>query len=292
MGLALFAEDHPSLPLISTAIFCCIAKRLGLDAQPCGFPFHVFAIVKPPKGLDMDGQQLRAGSESTPMYLDPFQSEHESPIEELIALLQRVGVPRARHDFFLESTPTLQIILRSGHNIIGSIQESYREIRSQAASSSTGSLLDEESAFYGALWALVFLGFNRPDGHAMIEMREIQNLNHIIEYFESHFPTDVALIEEYILPLYQDLEDHAALRDTVRVIMAGDSMPKQVKHRNQEAAQHVRYKVGQVFRHRRYDYLAVIIGWDVECGATEHWMARMRVHELARGRNQSFYHVL
>ena len=73
---------------------------------------------------------------------------------------------------------------------------------------------------------------------------------------------------------------------------AGDSMPKQVKPRTKEILQHVKYKVGQVFRHKRYNYIAVITGWDVECSASEQWIARMRVNELPHGRDQSFYHVL
>jgi len=118
------------------------------------------------------------------------------------------------------------------------------------------------------------------------------HLRLIVDYFEIHFPMDIRLIEEFIVPLLQHLEHFEHLRDTIRVMRVGDSMPKQVKSRDHEVSQQVRYKIGQVFQHKRHRYYAVITGWDVECGETEVWMARMRVHELSRGRHQSFYHVL
>src|SRR4051812_29653767 len=56
IGIALLDPDHPSLPLVSVAIFCAIARRLDLDARPCGFPFHVHVMVYGPQGLTLDGK--------------------------------------------------------------------------------------------------------------------------------------------------------------------------------------------------------------------------------------------
>ena len=67
---------------------------------------------------------------------------------------------------------------------------------------------------------------------------------------------------------------------------------KALKVRDPEVSSKVRYKVGQVFHHKRYQYNAVIIGWDKECAESDQWMAQMRVHELPRGRYQSFYNAL
>ena len=36
IGLVLRSPTHESLPLISVAIYCAVASRLGLDARPCG----------------------------------------------------------------------------------------------------------------------------------------------------------------------------------------------------------------------------------------------------------------
>ena len=295
--MALREPTHPSLPLISTAIFCSVAQRFGLDAQACGFPFHVVAIVKPPAGKDLDLRHVNPGSSASSMYLDPYQSDEELPVTSLISRLRLVGAAESTHAVFLGPTTTTEILLRAGRNVLASVQEVHRNTmvrhggHSQIPSSSSS--IDLEGAFYGALWASLLLGIPpNGDGPAFASTQRRIYLPPFVEHFETHFPTDVGLIEAHIIPLFQDLAEFAQLRDSVRVMRSVDSMPKQVKRRTREISQHVRYKVGQVFLHKRYGYLAVITGWDIECGADEQWMAQMRVHELARGKHQSFYHVL
>ena len=296
LGLALYSDDHPSLPLISTAIFCCIAQRLGLDAAACSFPFHVVAIVSPPAGFDLDGRKVETAA--SPQYMDPFSSALELSQADLIARLESIRAARSSFDEYLSASRTEEIVLRTGRNILNSVQEAHRHtmVRQPIATSggwtATVPFPDLESSFYSALWASLLLGIP-PDGDGpVLSMRRRNYLPHIIEHFETHFPTDVGLIEQYIIPLFRNTGEYAQLRESVRVTRSVDSMPKDVKRRTAEISRKVRYKVGQVFTHKRYAYHAVITGWDVECGADEHWMLRMRIHELTRGKQQSFYHVL
>ena len=67
---------------------------------------------------------------------------------------------------------------------------------------------------------------------------------------------------------------------------------KPIKARDSGSPNRVRYKVGQLFRHKRFHYYAVIYGWDPQCSAEELWITQMRVDDLPRGRHQSFYHSL
>lgn len=77
------------------------------------------------------------------------------------------------------------------------------------------------------------------------------------------------------------------------VRMADIDAPGRVKRRlgNPDTG-HVRFSVGQVFRHRRYGYMAVVTGWDGKCDADEEWIRRMGVDRLDGGRRQAFYHAL
>lgn len=54
------------------------------------------------------------------------------------------------------------------------------------------------------------------------------------------------------------------------------------------------YRVGTVFKHRRYNYQGVIFGWTRTCNPEDgdEWIQRMGVDRLARGRQQPFYHAL
>lgn len=289
LGIALHDESHPSLALVSVAIYCCVAERLGLDAQPCAFPLHPLAIINPPAGCAMDGQNMPPGSAAAPpMYMDPFRSSREVYLENLQAQLQAMGISAEDSPDLLNASPTVEIVRRTANSIIASLQ-AIRRNHAVTPSAAVHSFPDMEGAFYASVWALVLL----PEGSDIAAGVQRRNcLGHLTKLMEKHSLTDTWLIEEYILPLIEDHAQYEQLHETIRVIRTSDHMPKQVKNRTLDACNNVRYKVGQVFQHKRYSYKAVIIGWDVECTATEDWMAHMGVYYLPRGKYQSFYHVL
>jgi F-box protein 21 len=78
IGIVLSSTTHESLPLISVAIYCALAKRLGLDARPCILLYHVYTLVHAPKDYNLDGQYKPTSSDKLDsMYLDPFRSSDE-----------------------------------------------------------------------------------------------------------------------------------------------------------------------------------------------------------------------
>lgn len=58
IGHALTNNQHSSLQLISTAIYCAIGKLLQLDARVCGFPHHVLAMVFPTAGMNLEDESV------------------------------------------------------------------------------------------------------------------------------------------------------------------------------------------------------------------------------------------
>lgn len=50
-----------------------------------------------------------------------------------------------------------------------------------------------------------------------------------------------------------------------------------------------RYRIGQVVRHRRYDYRGVIVDFDMSCHADEQWYRSNQTHPDP---DQPWYHVL
>lgn len=288
IGLALEDGGPAALPLISVVIFCAVSKRLGIVAEPCGFPFHIYAIVKAPDGYDLEGRPVAAGSETQLIYMDPFASDKEISKSELEAQLRAMGVPSADHEMLLGVSSAADMVRRTARNIIGSIQRNGHghNLFMNAATGTTG--LESDSALYSALWAFLIL----PEDDTGL-FRRARYLPYVVELLEKQYLFDVRLIEKFLLPLFSDSPQHwQQLRDAVRVMRAGDSMPKQVRPRTRKISQSVRFKVGQMFRHRRYNYQGVITGWDVECAQSENWISQMGVDRLSRGRHQSFYHVL
>lgn len=286
IGIALQNKDHPSLPLVSVAIYCCVAKRLGLDAQPCGLPFHVIAIIKPSTNRDLDGRVTKNPSEAEPMYMDPFRSKYKIPVETLRTQLSELAVAPSDHAIMLGASSTVDMVRRAAMNIIQSV---YSEYQLGDHSALDPSSLDMDSAFYGALWALLLL----PDGNrAEASAQRVRYLPKIVEQLKKQFFMDVGLVEARILPLFHNHGQYGQLHHSIQATRDADTMPKPSNERTKETAARVRYHVGQVFKHKRYHYQAIIIGWDLECTATEDWISMMRVAELARGRHQSFYQVL
>lgn len=278
LGLALKSPGHNSLPLISAAIYCYVAQGLNLDARPCGFPFHVHVIIRPQPGRDMNGRTLAETEEEDPMYLDPFRGGRETPVLDLRNQLTFLGAPSTHQPALLGDSPTSDIILRCGKNILNSVY-------SMPHSSSHTTPVDLVSAKYAALWSIMLLS---GDARRM-DLRH--QLPLLMEMFATDFPSDIFLVEQYIVPLFDGLFEHEHILESLHVMRAVDEIPKQVRKRS-AGNKHIRYRVGQVFRHRRYQYRAIITGWDSECGAGEQWMRRMGIDRLQAGRHQSFYHVL
>lgn len=299
IGIALKNPDHESLPLISVAIYCCIAKRLGLDARPCGYPFHVYGLVFAPKDKTLDGGYLSSSREAEYMYIDPFRSEMEVSEQTLRSKLRDMGIPATKHWAFLRDSSTRELVLRTAKNIMNSVQ-TIRQAEAglyQGSPSHPPSWLsthpDMDNAFYGTLWAMLILGA-QPDettNAVTITTRRRQYLPYLCEHFQQHFPWDVTLMEEYVTPLFYNLPEGQRLMHYVSAIHGSDRTPKSVVARS-ERTSHVKYKVGQLFQHKRYMYEGVITGWDTTCDAGEEWIRHMGVDRLTGGREQSFYHVL
>ncbi|KAL3445910.1 Hemimethylated DNA-binding protein YccV like-domain-containing protein [Aspergillus insuetus] len=279
LGLALDDPGHNSLPLVSAVIYCHMAQRLGLNARPCGFPFHVHVIVIPRPGFDIDGNVLHHGSTGEPIYMDPFRSDQETPVADLKAQLSFLGASAVEQSAFLGESRASEIVSRCSKNVLNSLQ------RINHFSGARLVPVDPGCARYAALWSsLMFSNPLRP-----VELE--QHLFLLLELLATDFSADIHLIEQYIVPIFRGTMEFEHLMESLHVIRTVDEIPKQVKRRTSQL-KGVSYHVGQVFRHRRYNYVAIITGWDTECGAGEQWMRRMGVDRLQSGRHQSFYHVI
>ncbi|KAL5114376.1 hypothetical protein ACEQ8H_007725 [Pleosporales sp. CAS-2024a] len=295
IGLVLSSVAHESLPLISVAIYCALARRVGLDARPCGFLYHVYTLVYAPPHHDLDGKyKPSTSSELKYMYLDPFNSSDEVRKSDLQRALRNSGVPQSDHQKFLTNTSTIEMVLRTARNIMHSVQTSR-----QAQAGLRGiqpywlnSYPDMDNAFYATIWVMMVLGPSREvPGLSNKASRRRQFLPYLLEHFQTHFPWDVSLLEQYVIPLFYDQPEGPRLLQFVQSMHQIDAMRKPVLSRDEKTT-NVKFKVGQLFQHRRYSYEGIITGWDVSCDAGEEWIQNMDVDRLPSGRNQAFYHVL
>ena len=289
LGIALQDDNHPSLPIISAAMYCAIARRIGIKAFPCCFPLHVVVIVKLGTDEDKPEQDLDDQDKAEIMYLDLFRSDEELLVANLKSQLSAMGVLPSNHSAHLGISSTVDMVYRNARNIINSIQllthTDHRRITRGAIT------VDVDSALYGAIWAMLLL----PGSDSLLSAAQhSRSLSLLMVEVEKRLLFDVRLIEEYIFPAFGTERPgyYGQLRDAVRLMRVSDIMPKQVQSRLDKIARNVQYHVGDLFMHKRYGYQGVITGWDKECDASKEWISRMQVDNLPRGRHQSFYQVL
>lgn len=290
IGIALQDSVHPSLPLISVAIFCAVAQRLGLKAHACAFPNHVHAVVFSEGGQDSQSFSSNMESEYA-IYLDPYRSDEEVPLEHLRTQLTQWGINSSDFHKYLGDSDARTIVLRTSRNILTTVHEfrgfgGIDPTRHPSIRPNANPYVDMDHALYSALWANFIL---------CSPAERLQFLPMILERFERFYPVDASLIESYVCPPFRNVAptDQWELFETLRVVRTTDCMPKQVRSRDSlKSMNEVKYHVGQVFQHRRYAYNAVIIGWDVECRQNSAWMTQNSVNDLDKGPQQSFYHAL
>lgn len=301
IGIALQDPNHPSLPLISVAIFCALASRIGLDARFCGMPNHISAMVHPEHSKTLDGRDAEGRDDAGPMFLDPYRSDKEVPASHLRETLTSWGIdPSEFHRYMGEASAT-SLVLRTSRNILATVQEfrgrarTANNIGHPSIKLHGNPFADMDTAFYSSLWANFLL--SNPIARAEGGPQQTQFIPMILERFERLYPMDTTFIQKYVCPVLNSRQlagaEQFELTEALRVVQLADQSPKQVHSRKGlSSPERVKYKVGQVIRHKRYAYTAVITGWDLECGMEEEWILHNDVDGLPNARRQSFYHAL
>ena len=102
ISVALCDRRHNSLPLVSAAIYCAVARRIGLDANPINYPEHIYVVISPPASSlhSLDGEQVRHSDDRLDpsrsdwnLFLDPYNGTNEIPYGQLYSNLMAYRLP-------------------------------------------------------------------------------------------------------------------------------------------------------------------------------------------------------
>ncbi|KAK0308870.1 hypothetical protein LTR01_004750 [Friedmanniomyces endolithicus] len=300
ISIALFDEPHTSLPLQSVAIYCAVARRLGVNAKPSNYPHHVHAVIEASADTTLDGaprpsRDIDFSNPSDVMHMDPWRSPNEVPSQHLSTRLMQMGAPAAQHAHHLGPSTTLEIALRTSRNIMNSVQEARQR---NTTTPRGASYPDVDAAWYSMLWSMLVLGDSNT---AALLHRRRQILPYLVEHYQAHFPEDLNLLETLVAPMFESLREHHVLMHLITTARAADANLRAPSRRPNKADLRafwipgqggVGYRIGTYFKHRRYHYEGVVVGWDTKCAADPRWMEQMQVDSLPRGREQPFYNVL
>lgn len=245
-------EGHTALPISLVYVFTCIARRLGYNAHPVAFPHKVLATILP----------LEEAEER--VYVDVYDSSTRAILSyaELPSILENMGLNIEDTASLAQLTKPAKsslMLLRAVKNILTSLDR-FIHVR------------EHTTAHCAAYCAGVLL---TRDGQL------IQQL-----YDGSEGPLDrlVTLkhhLRPHLLQGAQDQLDFCLRTDS----QSSKKLPKSGGRKN------VRYYVGMLFRHKKYEYVGLIKGWDYFCDTSEDWILQMRVDHLPGGRNQPFYNT-
>jgi len=285
IGHALSDEEHPSLPIISSAIFTCVAERLGLHAACLAFPSHVHAAVFAPPGRTLDGRPVEdPKAEPEKMCLDPYGSDNEITLRDLRRRLVEFGW-QSGTNAFLTPSPVPIIVQRTAQNI----KATHDTVHSLANTSVEEDRLAEElkrlrsghpmrnlsAAVYASMWADLLM-------KQTTSFHWDTNLGAFLKCFALSWSEDTWIVRKYLAPLYEEFIanknalNHGAaaannrrrrsgwenLHEIVAMLENLDNRQPTVSRRyTADINARVRYRIGQVFRHRRYQYVGVINGW-------------------------------
>ncbi|KAK3305534.1 uncharacterized protein B0T15DRAFT_555780 [Chaetomium strumarium] len=270
IGHALSDENHPSLPIISSAIFTCIAERLGMAASCLAFPSHVHAAVYAPPGKDLDGGETEAvDGEQKRMCLDPYGSDQEITLRDLRLRLVEFGWTQGT-EAFLQPSPVPIIVQRTAHNI----KATHDTVRTIADNEFLGAemkrlrsgypSLNMDAAYYASMWAELLM-------KQASRFHWDSNLATFLHKFALSWSEDYWIVQKYLVPLYdrfvseqnprrrrgwQNVHDILAMLENV-----DNRLPEVSRRYTEDIARRVHYNIGQVFRHRRYGYIGIINGW-------------------------------
>lgn len=292
IGHALSEEEHPSLPIVSCAIFCCIAEHLGLHSLCCPVPTHVHVVVFAPVGMTLDGvKQEDPEVERERMYLDPFGSDDEILLSDMRFRLATFGW-NVGNDALLQPSNVPFIVQRTARNI----RETYSQLSNMVDDDPAATRIKElrtgnpdlnmEAMLYASMWADLLM---RPATGPQWD----DNLDSFLNRFALAWAEDAWIVEKYLLPLYDayvEQQPHRRYRygwENVREILGMlanlDSRQPTVHLRyTEQIRKNVLYKIGQVFRHKRYHYIGVINGWadaGVDSLPTPHYLATNEVDD-------------
>ncbi len=254
IGQALQDSRHESIPIISCAIYSCLADRLGIRAECYLAPMCVHIIVTAPEGFDLNGNFSR---EKDSMFLDPFGSNEEVPVSRLQALAEHAELTL---ESLQTSGSTIAVVTRTAHNIEASYAAGMRNNTPLSLSRLLHghAAVNRQMSLYSARWAILLLStpFSLPWN---------QRFSHLLRYVLQNWPEDEWIVAEYAATL----DDHGAAVDPALEQLAafihnihGSDQLQPSDFQSQMTADRVApFHIGQIFHHRRYNWIGAIVGF-------------------------------
>lgn len=214
----------------------------------------VHIVVTAPDGYDLDADP---SVERHEMYLDPFGTDGEVPLERLEQLVSHADM-NMEH---LRGTGTVfAITARTAHNIEASYAAGARRIDPLSISQLLhgNAAMNRQLALYATHWALLIL--QEPFSRVWAERRM-----HLLRKILREWPEDEWIMSKYVLTQGQRIGTDVAMQHMEVFVMNSSSrsqnQPPDPFQSELTAEKVAPFQLGQVFIHRRYQWIGAIVGF-------------------------------
>ncbi|KAF2667052.1 hypothetical protein BT63DRAFT_416123 [Microthyrium microscopicum] len=286
IGKCLKSPTKAGMPLIYVAIYCALAQRLGLDARPINFPGHVYIVIYPPEGVDLDDISRAPNQPADCMYLNVHSIEtlevKETTLRQTLAANDPPILGREQ-ERFLQPADTLTMISRTRRNIMTCLHRLARHPTELGFHQTQG-----EELVYQFLW--INMIFDNDDIN--VWERRHTHVGYLRERVENMHIGDWYLFQDIVLPVFRDQPEHDALQSSIHNARLREADVGAPKFRTPTLRKRVKYDIGNVFHHKKYHYTGMIIGWDPSCKAPSEWQTQHRIEDLSGGGDQCFYNIV
>jgi len=191
-----------AIPPTLVAIFCGIARRVGIIAHPCAYPGHVQAIVEDPE----TGQY---------QYYDVFHGPGED-LRKKARLMEGLSPDQLK---LLVPASVSAMVIRVAQDLITTLQLQPTE---RVEVNRGYPEICEHSALYAALTAIVVLSIAKPS---------MQIIEHMMQQIPAGFLMDVRFLEEELLPRV-NISGRQLLENVCGALRAVDTTPLPVSRRD------------------------------------------------------------
>ena len=268
-------ETRQGIPITLCILYMLIAKRLGISLEPINFPRHFLLRLKI-KNIDT--------------YIDVFQKGKRLSQQEVRNMDEETTAE------YPTATP-IEVFQRMVRNMIAIGQMMENVSDSQSYSLLRAAL---------ELQKIIGAEFEHP-GFGLVQLYLQQNINHreVKEELDNYenWPLNMWIIEnnQHLKQQVRNLRKLCMrqLEDNKKQLEENSEMGPKLRsefcdvHGQRESFPEMGlYSVGMVMKHKRYNYVCVIYGWDAVCKQSKVWIRQMGVDRLRWKEKQPFYNVL
>ncbi|XP_046622269.1 F-box only protein 21-like isoform X2 [Neodiprion virginianus] len=256
-------EKKHGIPITLAIVFESIARRLGVRCEPVSFPAHFLLRWK-------EKYTLPESEEDESFYIDVFYDGQ---------LLTKNSCPK------ISGTSRCPIQRYNIHNAATAIEVIGRMANNLEVAGRQRTQLNNRAARLRSALELLHL----------VQPYDTSTILHLARFYMLH-QMDLAGLVNTLNTIQRDLEigSRGQANHILQMLHDYERHMKDVPEEHilpKKRRPEVLYAIGLIMKHRTYDYLCVITGWDPHCAATTEWMTEMGVDELCGGSNQPFYNV-